>query len=187
MEGPPALLTGWRYTLASLQEKGAMQLGQYLRGHEASVRYRIRTLSQMINDRLVNTRWNALASRIVTDARAKTPMEELSAIYFWTQRMITLQKDPPGFDVFHPPERTILQRFGDCDEHTSMIGLLARSIGYPIKIRAVSMDGLKFSHVYPLADAAKGRGSRRWVALDAVFGRGPGIEPRHEKEMDVRV
>lgn len=162
------------------------QVAEWLRAHEASVGYRIRTLAQMIRDRRYNSRWRILAEDIVARSRGN-PMAELSAIYEWTKAMIRKQRDLAGFEVFNPPERTMIEKVGDCDEHTSMIGVLAGSLGYPIKVRAVSWDGLKYSHVYPLADVAKGRGASRWVALDAVFGRGPGIEPVHQRELDARV
>lgn len=171
--------------MPGLGEKAKEQLGQYIAAHEASVRYRVRTLAQMVRDRLVNSKWLALASVVVNGA--KTHVEQLSKLYDYAKATIRKQRDPYGYDVFYTPEVTLIQRFGDCDEYTSLIALLAKSLGYPVIIRAVSMDGYRYSHVYPLADAAKGRGEPRWVALDGVFGRGPGTEPAHEKEMDVRV
>jgi hypothetical protein len=173
--------------VGSLQEKAREQLGQQLAQHEASVRYRVRTLAQMINDRIVNTNWRALADRIVARVPERNAMGELSAIYRWVKKYLRFTRDPDGFDVFYTPRVALLQRSGDCDEHTVIIGLLAKSLGYPVKIRAVSLDGMRFSHVYPLADATKRRGGGKWVALDAVFARGPGVEPRHEKRMDVGV
>jgi transglutaminase-like putative cysteine protease len=80
-------------------------------------------------------------------------------------------------DTFVAPNKTMKLRGGDCDDQTSYLGALLRSVGYPVKLRIVqARSASTWSHIYLLVGLPPTEPTK-WVPLDATMAqKGPGWE-----------
>jgi len=131
----------------------------------------------MIKQRRNNPDFVALAERLSRGARSQ--LELVDRIYKYVNTAFVYQKDPVGVDIFSPAEVAIDRGFGDCDEQTQLVGILANAMGMRVKLRAVSFRNGRFSHVYPMVFA-----DGRWVAVDVTARRGAGHEVSGQEVMD---
>src|SRR5581483_3845755 len=66
---------------------------------------------------------------------------------------------------------------GDCDDHSTLIAALLKSLGYKVQFKVVATDqgSTDFTHVYAVV---KDKRSGQWVPLDSTVARAfPGWEP----------
>lgn len=84
-------------------------------------------------------------------------MCELEALFDWTKENFPYRADPKSIDFFVAPERSLLMvekgaPGGDCDEHVTVLGALAGSLGFTVGARAYgARQNGDFSHVYAVA------------------------------------
>ena len=90
-------------------------------------------------------------------------------VYSFVKSNIRYEKEPFGCDNFQYPTYTLRVRFGDCEDHTMLIGSILRANGHMVgfKVAKVS-DGY---HVYPVVYR-----DGRWIALDTTIPEPMGCE-----------
>lgn len=113
-----------------------------------------------------------LARRIVAPAAGKDHAAEAALIYRWVQQHIAYRWDPADHEALQTPANTVALRAGDCDDMTTLIVALARSIGLRTRMMVGGRSKGHYIHVWPEVWAGG-----RWLALDATERRGPGWRP----------
>ncbi len=81
-------------------------------------------------------------------------------------------------ETFQTPVNTWEFEFGDCDDFTWLIGALIESIGIPVEVDGMKING-KWKHVFPVAIIRRpGAGAYR-LTLDATLNApvGPNADP----------
>jgi hypothetical protein len=136
-----------------------------------------------------------LGSRDFSGAWAVAPYDELGelqAIYEFVQRKIRYTRDPFGMEgrdvarAIFPPDRTLRDGIGDCDDQAVLVGALAHSVGHPVKLRGISQSGTSFDHTYALAGVRTRKGYQ-WVPVDTVLGKGIGKALKDKGRVEVLV
>ncbi len=113
--------------------------------------------SQFIRDR-------ALAIVFPT-CPAKAKACQALAIGAWVQKHIRYVNE--GVEGFQTPVRTLTHRFGDCDDHTTLICALLESIGIKSELVAMKWNG-QFRHIFARAVLQGPRGPVR-IPLDSTL------------------
>lgn len=117
---------------------------------------------------------------------------ELRAIYEFVQRNVRYTKDPFGMEgrdvtrAIFPPDKTMRDGIGDCDDQVVLAGTLAHTVGYPVKLRGISQSGTHFDHTYALAGVRTRKGYR-WVPVDTVLGKGIGKASKDKGRVEILV
>lgn len=108
---------------------------------------------------------------------------ELRALFNFVRDRIRFTRDPAGAELLQAPRYTLEHGIGDCDDKSTLLVALLRSIGNPaeLRFRAIGETPAGFSHVYPVA-----RYQGRTIALDSTRAGTPlGWEvPRRALTMD---
>ena len=65
----------------------------------------------------------------------------------------------------------------NCDAHSVLLGSLLEAIGYPVRLKVVSYDGIRYSHIYPLV-GDRPWNPTKWIPLDATI---PWAKPGYER------
>lgn len=79
----------------------------------------------------------------------------------WVMRTVRYVADPYGVEMLHDPRliaRGIAERrqvYGDCDDMSTYLAALLKSIGLRPSFRAVGYDGKPFQHVYVVCEGLK--------------------------------
>lgn len=105
-----------------------------------------------------------LATRITHDVPSKDVRGELGAIYRWVRDNVRYRFDPLGLEWVQSPQRTVIERAGDCDDMTTLIASLCGSLGHAWRFRTVGPSPTRQKHV-----AAEAFDGTQWVALDPVL------------------
>jgi len=83
-----------------------------------------------------------LARAICSAARAKTPIQEDSAIHAFVRDRVEYRGDPVMAEwVQDPFETMIVSRAGDCDDMAVSVATLLQAIGHPCRVAAIEWAG----------------------------------------------
>lgn len=116
----------------------------------------------------------ALARQVVT-ARAgddwavgeKDHRGEAKAIFDEVRKRVRYTWDPTDYDAFQTAVRTLELHAGDCDDLTSLLGSLLRSIGHECRSRIVQTKGAStWNHIYLTVKVGA-----EWLPLDASVAK----------------
>lgn len=108
---------------------------------------------------------------------------EIRALFGEVRSRVRYTLDPVDFDAFQTPNKTLELGAGDCDDATSLLGALCRSIGYPVKSRVVHLKGQPtWGHIYLVAKLPNGE----WIPLDPTVKAPPGWEVPKELVLRLR-
>lgn len=92
------------------------------------------------------------------------------AIGSWVHRNVTYVQEIP--EVFQTPITTLAQRYGDCDDFTTLICALLESIGIESELVGLEWPGpdgqRSFRHIFPRARIYR-RGGMYRIPLDATI------------------
>lgn len=101
---------------------------------------------------------------------------EIDAVLSWVKQHIEFRGE--NAETLQSPVVTLQLRAGDCDDHSTLIAALLRSLGYDVNFKTVAAsasDPYSFSHVYAVV---KDKRTGEWKALDStVPGSYAGWEP----------
>jgi hypothetical protein len=138
----------------------------------SSIPEQLRYLRSMI-DVYRGTQWaRRLALEIVRGAGCEARNHACMALAIgeWVQQRIAYVREFP--ERFQTPPRTVKDGAGDCDDHTTLIGSLAESLGIPVEVVGMKVDG-KWKHVFARAQIeGKGR-TRLPMPLDSTLRNTP--------------
>lgn len=105
-----------------------------------------------------------LATRIVHHVPSKQRTAELGALYRWVRDNIRYRYDPLGLEWVQRPERTVIERAGDCDDMATLLAALSGALGHPWRFNTVGPSAGIQKHI-----ACQAFDGATWVTLDPVL------------------
>jgi transglutaminase-like putative cysteine protease len=100
---------------------------------------------------------------------------EIDSVFIWVKDHIEFRGE--AGEYLQSPEATINLGAGDCDDQSTLVATLLRSLGYQTDFRTVAMRGSEeeYSHVYAVVQDKQ---TGQWIPLDTTVERAyPGWEP----------
>ena len=99
---------------------------------------------------------------------------ELSAIHNYVLENVKYMPDVRDFDTFQRALLTVDYGIGDCDDMTILVGAMAMSVGYPVRLRVTDSSG-QWDHIYAMIGVPQDDPDE-WVASDVASGQRVGWE-----------
>lgn len=93
----------------------------------------------------------------------KDYVSELRTIHKFVRDNIRYVRDIREVETLQTPERTLLNRAGDCDDKAVLVASLLESINHPTRFVAIGLQNNPYSHVY--AETLIGN---RWVTVETT-------------------
>lgn len=103
----------------------------------AGTRATLARMAQLIRDAAVAESVRGLAESIVADVPSKDYLRELAVIQAWVRENVRYTRDVSGVETLIKPAALIASRQGDCDDHAMLVGALAMSVGFPVRLVAL--------------------------------------------------
>lgn len=114
------------------------------------------------------------AEAIISAVASRNFFGEVQAVRDWVFNNIRYTMDIDGVETIKTPLELLKNRFGDCDDMTTLAGALLASIGYQVRFVAVGPDSPdNFEHV--LLEAKFGRD--RWFPVELTENVSVGWSP----------
>lgn len=119
------------------------------------------------------------ALRLIAQVPEMFSLAEAEILHCFVRNSIRYTDDTYSEDVYQLASLTLENGCGDCDDKVILLGSLARSVGFPVRICFVFMappgsakgfnQESEFpTHVYLEMDMNKGQGAPRWVPAETV-------------------
>lgn len=147
----------------------------------------LKTLASIVDAGVTNNDIRILSVSLADSSLAgvMTPSNkiELSPVaakrlFDYVMENIKYVPDIDGIETFQTPEVTLSNKFGDCDDMTSLLGAMYRSIGFTYALVTVQLPGFTdYNHVYGAVYTTEG-----WKYVDAsdkdtgIFDNAPAPE-----------
>jgi hypothetical protein len=97
---------------------------------------------------------------------SKQRMCQTMAIAEWVQARIYYVNELP--ETFQTPFRTVELGAGDCDDHAVLLAALLESIGIPVDLVAMKIDGI-WRHIFAMAHVRLPSGRTVAIPLDTTL------------------
>lgn len=119
------------------------------------------------------------AESILAEIPQKNWREEMRAIYNYVRDNIRYTQDIDGVETIKTPQLMIAEirnrgmSYGDCDDHTVLLGALLKNAGYSVRLaimRSLWNKAGGYNHIYLQAGVPM---TNQWVALDATAKQKP--------------
>lgn len=141
-------------------------------GIRATVDEMVRMTREYRTDPIVRS----LAESIVAGLPNHGYWAEVEAIRKWVQRNIRYTMDVFDVETLKTPLALLRERFGDCDDMTTLTGTLLQSIGHPVRYVAVGPEHPEnFEHVY-----LRTKIGNRWIGVETTEDVPLGWEPPNQ-------
>ena len=117
-----------------------------------------------------------LAASLVGNLRQKDFNGEIKTLHAFVRDSIRYLKDIHGVETIQTPLVTLQNRFGDCDDKSTLLATLLESIGHPTRFVAVGFRNPgEYSHVY-----VETRSGNRvsWIPLETTENVPAGWAPK---------
>jgi hypothetical protein len=121
---------------------------------ETGVRQTLAIMAQLANGALLDPAIRDQAAAAIAGCPKGDRRCQCYALMIWVNRKVRYVPDPRGIDTVHDPRliaRGIANRkqvYGDCDDLSTYLAALLKTIGFAPVFRAVGYDGDPFQHVY---------------------------------------
>ncbi len=97
---------------------------------------------------------------------------EAQALFNEVRKRVRYVFDPIDYDAFQTARRTLEMNSGDCDDYSSLLGAMCRSVGLNVRTRVVqTKDSDTWNHIYLVVNIGG-----TWKALDASMAKPAGWE-----------
>lgn len=97
---------------------------------------------------------------------------EAQALFNEVRKRVRYVFDPTDYDAFQSARRTLEMQSGDCDDYSSLLGALCRSVGLQVRTRVVqTKESDTWNHIYLVVNIGG-----EWKALDASMNKPAGWE-----------
>lgn len=119
--------------------------------------------------------WTVRQAAVEAVRGTERGLPEIDSVFNWVKDHIEFRGE--AGEYLQSPEATINLGAGDCDDQSTLINALLRSLGYQTDFRTVAMRGSEeeYSHVYCVVQDKR---SGRWIPVDTTVERAyPGWEP----------
>jgi len=122
--------------------------------------------------------------KIIQTEPTKNQLKKVRRIFNWIKDNIYYVSDIYGVETLQSPIQTLINKWGDCDCQTTLIGSMLASVGIPIRIIIVNTRPFgDYNHTYIEAFVNGG-----WWALDTTNKKGKvGWSVKHYKKKNIRV
>jgi transglutaminase-like putative cysteine protease len=121
-------------------------------------------------------RQQALA--LVSGLPAKDYAGEVKELHRFVRDDVRYVRDVRGVETIQTPERTLLNRQGDCDDKATLLSSMLEAVGFKTRFEAIAFQPGQFSHVFPSV-----LWRDKWVALETTLpGKQPGWRPARVAE-----
>jgi len=119
----------------------------------------------------------AWAIEAVHDTADRDDRAQAEALYWAVKKAVQFRGEYS--ETVQTPLVTLQLRAGDCDDYSTLIVALLRSIGIPARFETIATDeSREYSHVFPLAGIRRAGQVVKWMPLDAtVPAAHPGWRP----------
>jgi hypothetical protein len=119
----------------------------------------------------------AWAVEAVSKEADRDDLAQAQALYWAVKKWVRFRGEYS--ETVQTPFVTLKLRAGDCDDYSTLIVALLRSIGIPARFETIATDDSReFSHVFPLAGIRYHGQVVNWLPLDATVPRAhPGWRP----------
>jgi len=101
-------------------------------------------------------------------------LSEVKTIFGYVRKKVRFVPEP--FEVFYYPTVTLKMGKADCEDMSTTLGSMLKSLGYPVYFKVVDVSGQGYTHIYPLCGIRTPAGER-FIALDATLRRPMASEP----------
>ena len=108
----------------------------------------INRIIQLVNNGAMNPHVRRIAMEIAE--KYSSPRGMANAIFAWIKNNIRYVFDPKDTDQYSPVEMTLSLRKGDCEDMTILGVSIAKNLGLPARLKVLTYDEKKWSHIYPL-------------------------------------
>lgn len=115
------------------------------------------------------------ALSLTSDLAQKDWFGEAKRIHQYVRDDIRYVKDIRGVETVQTPERTLINKAGDCDDKSVLASALLESIGHPTRLVAIAFHPGKFIHVFP---EVRIRG--QWIAVETTEPKPLGWKPKRQ-------
>ena len=107
-----------------------------------------------------------IAGQVLKGVPSRDWEAEVKALFDYTRKVIRYTRDPAGVELFQSPTRALDHGIGDCDDQVIFLGSLLASVGYPLRLRVISLKGVDyFQHIYLLVGLPP-HDPQKYMALD---------------------
>jgi len=140
---------------------------------------------QGATDPLVRDRATSIIADAGLDGR-DTPAI-MSALQGWVQQNIRYTKDPWRSERFQSPRNTLANaaKGADCDDHSTLLGAMAMSVGIPVNMKLYGFERGKKSFGHIMVTVPGPDGDTAYETI--VKGTPPGWEPPHVRALKVNM
>lgn len=116
----------------------------------ANIDEELRFLRKMVSQFRQAPQIRDLAVQIVQDSavQPRDKKEQAKALARWVQANIYYIHELP--ERFQLPTETLRLKAGDCDDATTLLGSMLESVGIPVMLCCMSIDGA-WAHIFPSA------------------------------------
>lgn len=127
----------------------------------AGVRQTLKTMAGLANGALLDPAIRDQAAAAIAGCPKGDKRCQCYALMIWVNRKVRYVPDPRGIETVHDPRliaRGIASRkqvYGDCDDLSTYLAALLKTVGFAPTLRAVGYDGNPFQHVYVCCDGLK--------------------------------
>lgn len=103
----------------------------------------------------------------------------IADVFFkWMKKNVVFVRDPATTEMVQYPMRTVKEKMGDCDDHSTLFAAFNLAVGNKVRYVTIGRDQQSFRHVY--VEVQDGEGN--WVPYDSVVkGSYSGWEPTKYK------
>lgn len=122
----------------------------------------LRLMAQAMREGSLDPEIRRTAAQLTARCHQHDQLAQLAALHAYVRDRMRWVPDPDEVEWIQEAATTLREGFGDCDDLTTLLGALARSIGIPVAIVAGGplADG-PFAHVWPA-----GQVEGRWIAAE---------------------
>lgn len=96
--------------------------------------------------------------------KGASQLQTIRNLFDWVVANIKYELDPP-IETIRYPSRTILDKKGDCDCMSTLLGSLFCALGIKYKIKVIAHRKHQYTHVYLMVDTGLGF----WIPIDPVL------------------
>lgn len=118
---------------------------------DAGTAVTLKLMAQLVRQSKVNPLIRQTAARAVMSCPEKDDLCEAATLQNFVRSSIRYTGDVWETETLQPPDYTLKEGYGDCDDQAVLLASLLLAIGIPAAFCAVGIKGGPFSHVMTIA------------------------------------
>lgn len=160
-------------------DRPAFEIAELPSGRGAAIQT-LKHMREFVHDAIRDpsqvTRDKALS--LVSQLPQRKWFAEIEALHNFVRDQIRYVRDPEGYELVQTPEKTLENGQGDCDDKSTLLAALLKSIGHPARFIAVGFEGNGLSHVLVQTKVdSTGDDRADWLSLETIIPKPAGWFP----------